>query len=84
MNENSKMKKLELFAQRLKELRLARNWTQEVVAEQLETSRSLLSYYESAEREPGFTTILNLSKIFDVDPSYLMGESAVKKLNNKK
>lgn len=67
--------KLREFAKRLKLLRTERQWSQQELADKLGTSKSLISFYESCEREPGFTTILKLSEIFGESASYIMGET---------
>lgn len=79
MDEN-----LMLFSKRIKMLRLEKEWSQDVLAEKLDCARSLISYYESGQREPVFTTILKLSKIFDVSPGYLMGETEFRNNSVKK
>jgi transcriptional regulator with XRE-family HTH domain len=71
--------KLRIFAKRLKILRDEKDWSQQELADKLGTSKSLISFYENCEREPGFTTILKLSEIFDENTGYIMGESDERK-----
>jgi transcriptional regulator with XRE-family HTH domain len=66
---------LDLFAMRLKELRIESGLSQQELADALNVSKAIISYYESSKREPGFTVIIKLSKIFNVNTAYLMGET---------
>lgn len=72
--------KLKVFGGRLKFLREEKGWTQEELANKLGCSKGLISFYENAKREPGFTIILGLSRLFNEDPSFLMGEARVRRL----
>jgi transcriptional regulator with XRE-family HTH domain len=64
---------LKLFARRLKELRIEKGYTQEELADLIDCAPGLISYYESMQREPGFSNILSLCKVFGESPDYLMG-----------
>lgn len=72
--------RLKIFAQRLKMLREERGWTQEYLAELLDTKKSLISYYENAEREPRYTVILKLRDIFNEDSDWIMGDSNTRRI----
>ena len=65
--------KLKLFATRLKNLRIEKGYTQEELADLIDCAPGLISYYESMQREPGFSNILSLCKVFGESPDYLMG-----------
>lgn len=67
--------RLLVFSRRVKLLRDERNWSQQELADKLGTSKSLVSYYENSQREPGYFMILNISKVFGVDVAYIMGET---------
>jgi len=64
---------LKLFATRLKNLRIEKGYTQEELADLIDCAPGLISYYESMQREPGFSNILSLCKVFGESPDYLMG-----------
>ena len=64
---------LRLFATRLKNLRIEKGYTQEKLAELIDCPPSLISYYETMQREPGFSNILALCEVFGETPDYLMG-----------
>lgn len=64
---------LKRFATRLKELRLEKGYSQEQLASLIDCPPSLISYYESMKREPGFTYILALCEVLGETPDYLMG-----------
>jgi transcriptional regulator with XRE-family HTH domain len=64
---------LKIFARRLKELRNEKGITQEDLARRIGCPPSLISYYETMQREPGFSNILALSRVLGESPDYLMG-----------
>lgn len=64
---------INIFAQRLKSLRTEKGYTQKELAQIIDCPPSLISYYENAKREPGFTNILKLCKVFQESPDYLFG-----------
>lgn len=65
--------KLRIFAKRLKALRNEAGLSQQELANKINCPVSLISYYESMRREPGFSKILALCEVFDETPDYLMG-----------
>ena len=58
---------------RIKALRLARGWTQEQLAERLETTYQQVSRLENGERRLG-NWIERLAKVFDMRPSEILDE----------
>lgn len=72
--------RLKIFAQRLKMLREEKGWTQEQLADMLDTKKSLISYYENAEREPRYTVILKLRDIFNENSDWIMGDTNVRRI----
>ena len=76
MKKKKRLDKMELFASRLKCLRIKKGWTQQELADRLGCSKGLVSFYENAKREAGFTVIGELADIFDVNPGYLTGEES--------
>ena len=59
------------FSERLRELRKSRDWSQEVLAQKLHTSRSRVSMYEQGRREPDFEMLESIADLFNVTQSYL-------------
>ena len=57
----------------IKDLRLNSNLTQQIVAENLEISRSVLSQYENNLVEPTAYVVAKFAKYFDVSTDYLLG-----------
>ena len=54
-----------MFAQKLKQARLAKGWTQKVVAEKINKSISVISSWERSIRQPNEDTMLLLSQLLD-------------------
>ena len=64
----------------LKLIRKLKNLNQQKVAFDLNISREALSYYENGKREPSLSTLLALSKYFNVSINFLItGEEFQKK-----
>lgn len=63
----------EIFAQRLKETRDERDWTQSRLAEEAGLTASAISQFESEDREPSFGSIVKLAHALEVSPAYLAG-----------
>ena len=72
--------RLKISAQRLKMLREEQGWSQEDLAIKMGTEKSLISYYESCQRSPGYNSILKLKEIFNESADYIMGDSSARKL----
>lgn len=72
--------RLLIFAQRLKAMREENGWTMEELANRLDTSKSLIHYYEKAEREPGITMLAKMRDVFNEDSDYIMGDSTARRL----
>ena len=62
------------FAQRVKELRIEKNWTQKDLADKLGYNTSAVSEWENRGKEPNYDTLIKISKIFNVSLGYLLGE----------
>lgn len=65
------------FNERLKELRLSKELTQEEFAKRIGISRSAVGMYEKGKREPDFETLELFADFFNVDMNYLLGKSDV-------
>lgn len=60
------------FGERLKDIRLNRNMTQDQLALAINYERQAISMYENGHREPRVTTIGLLSEALEVTTDYLI------------
>lgn len=65
-----------MIKDKIKQLRLAKGYTQNDLANLIGVSSGAISMYERGEREPSIETLHALSKIFKVDMNYLLGLGA--------
>ena len=70
---------MEIFAQRLKELRIEHKKTQKEVAQYLEVGLRAYQFYESATNYPNIPGLIKLADFFDVTTDYLLGRSQERK-----
>ena len=63
----------EVFAERLKELRLEKELGQEELAKALGLSHGIISLWENGLREPKLSNLIALAKFFEVSLDYLVG-----------
>ena len=61
------------IGEKLKALRKEKRLTQEYVAGEIKTTKSLISMYESDKRLPSRNTLLRLADLYEVTVDYLMG-----------
>lgn len=66
---------MEIFAERLKDLRKERRWSSKEMAEYLGVSQRAYLYYESATNYPNIPGLLKLADFFGVTTDYLLGRS---------
>lgn len=66
---------MNIFAQRLKQLREKRGLSQRELAKQINMAHSTLGMYEIGEREPDFNTVSKLSSFFNTSVDYLLGRT---------
>ena len=64
---------METFGERLKRLRLAKGWTQQMVAKKVMIHRTTYTKYETGIVEPPLDTLLLLCELLDTSPSELLG-----------
>ena len=57
---------------RLKEVRRSRGISQLKLAIDLNTNQNTISRYETGEREPGITELINLADYFNISIDYLL------------
>lgn len=72
--------KLEIFRERLKELR--GNSRLQDVAKDIGISRASLGYYENGDRKPDIEILMKLADYYHVSSDYLLGMSDVKKADS--
>ena len=61
------------FAERLKELRLENNLTQEQLGIKVGLTHTAISYWEAGKRMPSIEAVVILSKFFKVSLDYMVG-----------
>ncbi len=64
---------MNIFHQRLKELRTERNLSQKQLAAIIGTNNSSICDWERGRTEPGIEMIVRLSRYFEVSSDYLLG-----------
>ena len=69
------------FAERLKELTLEKNLTQEQLSDLLPITKSSISKYEKNLQFPDVNTLHNLCDIFNVSTDYLLGKTNYKNID---
>ena len=63
-----------MFKERLKELRMENNITQEKLGKMMGMSKMTISHWESGYCEPSIAQLIMLSDIFSVSIDYLVGK----------
>ena len=66
---------LEIFACRAKQLRDEHNLSTRMLAEELNVSNALISFYENCKREPTLSVMKSYAQYFKVSLDYLVGLS---------
>ncbi|MGN9165827.1 helix-turn-helix domain-containing protein [Tissierellaceae bacterium HCP3S3_D8] len=69
------------FGNRLRQLRLENNMTQEDLSKELNVSRATVGRYENDDRFPDKDTLKNIADIFNVSTDYLLGRINMKNLD---
>jgi transcriptional regulator with XRE-family HTH domain len=64
----------ELFGAVVRELREARGWTQEQLAERANMNASYLGFVERGDNVPTLTIIIQIAEGMDVEPAELLRE----------
>ena len=64
----------ELFGAVVRELREARGWTQEELAERAEMNASYLGFVERGDNVPTLTIIIQLGEGLGIEPAQLLAE----------
>ena len=63
------------FKERLKELRLEKNVTQQELGKLVNTSKMAISHWEKGHSEPSIAQLMILSDYFEVSVDYLIGKT---------
>jgi transcriptional regulator with XRE-family HTH domain len=61
-----------MFGNRLKDLRIDADLTQEQLAKHLNITRSALANYETGLREPGYEILIKIADFFEISLDYLL------------
>lgn len=64
---------------RLRQLRLEKDLTQQELAERVGCTARAISFYETGARNIPYRTLSNLATFFDVDIEFILGESQARK-----
>lgn len=67
------------FAERLRSLRLEKDYSLRDMSNATGLARSTINMYENGNREPNFETLEMLADFFNVDMDYLLGKSEIKR-----
>ena len=68
-----------VFGERIKQLRIEHQWTQEYVCEKLNISPGALSRYETSMYEPkSLELVKDFANLFRVSTDYLLGKSDIR------
>ena len=70
-----------IFSERLKDLRVAKSTLQKDIADILDVSVRQYQRYEKGEQEPNINGLMTLADYFDVSLDYLVGRSDDPKIN---
>lgn len=66
---------MNIFSQRIKELRVSRNLSLKEVAQIIDMSLMAYAHYEYGDRQPSIETIVKLCDLYDVPADYLIGRT---------
>ena len=69
------------FSQKLKKLRLSKNYSQQALADRLFVTKSLISGYEQDLRLPSLEMLIKISAEFGVSTDYLLNLDRQKTIN---
>ena len=68
-----------IFGERIKQLRIEHQWTQEYVCEKLNISSGALSRYETSMYEPkSLELVKDFANLFGVSTDYLLGKTDIR------
>lgn len=61
------------FGNKLKNLRIKNNYTQDQLAQRIGLTKSVISAYENGLRMPSYDVLIAIARIFKVTTDYLLG-----------
>lgn len=64
---------MNIFCERVKELRIEHNLTQKQLADKLQTTNSSVCDWEKGRSQPDLKTLANMAQLFQVSVDYLLG-----------
>lgn len=64
---------MEIFSKRLRTARIAKNLSQEQIAAMLNIKQQSYTRYETGKGEPSLEILVDICKILDESPEYLLG-----------
>ena len=64
---------MNIFCERVKELRIENNLTQKQLADKLQTTNSSVCDWEKGRSQPDLKTLANMAQLFQVSVDYLLG-----------
>lgn len=67
---------------RIKKLREEFGYTQQDLANKLNSSKSVIGLYESETRKPSMEVLIRLSEIFDCSIDYILYKTDIRNVNN--
>jgi transcriptional regulator with XRE-family HTH domain len=62
------------IGERITQLRKAKNWSQDDLAKEIESSRVMIGKYERGDNSPSIEVLAKLAKAFNVSLDFLIGE----------
>ena len=62
------------FKERLKELRLERNLSQQALGKIVNMSKMAISHWENGHSEPSIAQLIRLAELFEVSVDFLVGK----------
>ena len=80
-NSGSEVIIMQDFAKKLKQLRKSKNYSQQVLADKLSVTKSLISSYEQDLRLPSLDMLIKLSNEFGVSTDFLLDLDRQKTIN---
>ncbi|MGE7588493.1 helix-turn-helix domain-containing protein [Peribacillus sp. NPDC101480] len=66
---------MDIFATRLKELRLTNDYTMQALGEKLGVGKSAIAAYESGEKKPPISRLKEIAEIMGVSTDFLLGNT---------
>lgn len=69
----SEQKEKPIYSQRIEELRNAKDWSQQYIADQVGFTKSAVGGWERGEQKPNALAVAALARTFEVSADYLLG-----------